>query len=143
MTRKCVVFIFFLLFAFSFSAFAQDEDLKSALDYKVQKMQKELQLTDSQVTAIRPVVQDYLMQHDALMRDTAGQGIVDHVSVKSALKALREKEYQGLGKILSPEQLKKLINKDRLAAIMNPDNPESFIDDGGPGITAGGASLKF
>ena len=55
----CASLLFLVL---SISVFAQDEDLQSTVDYKVNKMKKELNLTDSQADAIRPIIKDYLVK---------------------------------------------------------------------------------
>ena len=134
--------ILILFMILSLSAFAQDEDLQSAVDYKINKMKTELKLTDTQVNSIKPVVKDYLTKHSAILQEVAGQGIVDHVSVKGTLKALKENEYQRLSKVLSEDQMKTLINKENLMATLNPDSAESAVDDGTT-LTASGANFKF
>ena len=135
----CVLFLFLVLSA---SVFAQDVNVQSAVDYKANKMKKELNLTDNQAVAIKPILKDYLTKREAFLQEVAGQGIVDHVAVKVTLKGLKEGEYQKLSKILDEDQMKKLINKENLMAALNPDSVESMVDDG-PTLTANGANFKF
>ncbi len=142
MTGKCLACVLFLLLLLSASVFAQDEGVRSAVDYKVNKMQRELNLTYTQADAIRPIIKDYLIRREAFLQETAGQGIIDHVSVKGTLKGLKEEKYRKLGKILSEDQMKKLINKENLMATLNPDSVESTVDDGTT-LTATGANFKF
>ena len=142
MIRRCLASSLLLFSVLSVCAHAQDDDLRSKVDYKVSKMKKELNLTYSQTEALRPIIKDYLTKHEEILQEVAGQGIVDHVSVKSTLKALKENEYQQLGKILSEDQMKKLINKENLMASLNPDSMESSMDDE-PTLTASGANFKF
>ena len=139
MIRACILFLILLL---STSVFAQNDDVQSAVDYKVNKMKIGLKLTDSQALAIKPIIKDYLTKREALLQEVAGQGIVDHVAVKGTLKGLKEDEYQKLSRILSEDQMKKWINKENLRASLNPDSVESTVDDG-PTLTAGGANFKF
>ena len=134
-----VLFLFLVLSAF---VFAQDEDLRSTVDYKVNKMKTELHLDESQAHAIEPIIKDYLTRRGAILEEVAGQGIVDHVSVKNTLKGLKEKEYQKLSKILSEDQMKKWINKENLMAALNPDSLESAVDQGA-GLTGTGVNFKF
>jgi hypothetical protein len=124
-------------------AFAQDEDLVSTVDYKVNKMQKVLHLTDKQADAVRPIIKNYLIKRGAILDQVAGEGVVDHVAVKDTLKGLKENEYQELGKILSEDQMKKWIDKENLMASLNPDSAESRVDDDGPTLGANGANFKF
>jgi len=142
MIRQYLAVVMFLLFVLSVSAFAQDEDLQSTVDYKVNKMKMALKLTDAQANAIGPIIKDYLIKRGAVLQEVAGQGIVDHVSVKSTLKALKEDEYQKLGKVLSNDQLQKWIDKENLMAVLNPDSIESTVDDGQT-LGPNGANFKF
>jgi hypothetical protein len=135
----CVLLVFLLLNAI---VYAQDDDVRSAVDYKVNKMQKVLHLTDSQAEAIKPIIKDFLVKRQAVLDEAAGQGIVDHIAVKSTLKSLKEDEYQKLGKILTQEQMQKWINEENIMAALNPDSPESTVDDG-VGMDATGANFKF
>jgi hypothetical protein len=142
MIRQCLVSALFLLFVLSACAYAQDGDYQSSVDYKVDKMKKELNLNESQADAVAPVIKDYLIKRDEVLQEIAGEGIVDHTSVKSTLKALKELEYRKLSKILSKDQMEKWINKENLMATLNPDGVESTVDDG-PSLTTEGASFKF
>jgi len=142
MIHKCLACVFFMFLALSSFVFAQDENVQTAVDYKVHKMQTVLKLTDSQADAIRPIVKDYLIKRAEILQDAAGQGIVDHVAVKDTLNSLKEKEYQQLSKILSEDQMKKWIDKENLMATLNPDSVESTVDDG-VGLTPSGADFKF
>ena len=142
MIRRSLAFFLFLFFVLSTVVFAQDQDIQSTVNYKVNKMKKELHLTDSQADAIGPIIKDYLIKRQAVLDETTGQGIIDHVSVKTTLKGLKENEYQELSKILSEDQMKQWINKENLMASLNPDGVESTVDDG-PGLTPTGVGLKF
>jgi hypothetical protein len=140
--RKFLTFVLFLFFVLSAAAFAQDEDFQSTVEYRVDKMKTELNLTYSQADLIKPIIKDYLIKRAAILQDVAGEGIVDHTEVKSTLKTLKENEYRQLGKILSEDQMKKWVNKENMMAALNPDGTESTVDDS-TGLTAEGANFKF
>ena len=122
--------------------FAQDEDIQSMVDYKVQKMQKELALTDAQTHAVKPIIKDYMVKHQAILEQMGTEGIVDHVAVKGTLKQLKDYEYQQLRRILNEDQMKRWVNKENLMASMNPDGPESALDEGAS-LNGNGMNLKF
>ncbi len=142
MVRILLTLILFLFLGLSGSARAQEEDVQTSVDYRLNKMQTSLHLTDTQVSAIRPILKDYVTKHQAVLQQESGEGIVDHTAVKTTLKELKEQEYQQLSKILSEDQMKSWINKENLMAALNPDGSESAVDDG-PGLTPNGASFKF
>jgi hypothetical protein len=136
---------YFLCLFLLFPAFlcAQGQGLESAADYKINKMKKALQLTESQQVAIRPILKDYMAKRAAFLKETAGQGIVDHRSVKATLKELKDTEYQKLGEILSKDQLQKWIDKENVTAALNPDGGEIIAEDEGATLTPEGANFKF
>ena len=142
MIYKCFACLLFVFFVLSTVIFAQDEDIQSNVDYKVNKMKTVLNLTDSQVAAIRPIIKEYLTKHKVTLEEIEGQGIVDHVAEKSTLKELKEIEYQKFSKILTEDQMKKWINKENLMAALNPDGGGSSVDDGMT-LTDNGANFKF
>lgn len=142
MNLKCLAFFLFLFLVPDALVSAQEQDVQSTVDYKVNKMQKELNLTDSQAYAIRPIIKGYLIKRQAVLEETAGEGIVDHVALKGALEGLKDKEYQKLSKILSEDQMKKWVNKENLREALNPDSLESTVDDGAT-LSLSGANLKF
>ncbi len=142
MFRKHLICFLISFFVGGALVLAQEDDLQSSVDYKVNKMQKVLALTDSQAIAIKPIIKNYVSKRMAFMQETQGQGIVDHVAVKATLKQLRDNEYQQLGKVLSQDQLKKWINKETLTAALNPDSGQALVDDG-PVLTTEGANFKF
>jgi len=134
--------VFFLLLTLSAAAFAQDEGLEQMVDYKVNKMQKELHLTDGQALAVRPLIKDYLVKREEISQQTAGQGIVDHVAVKETLRALKEKTDEKLSKILTPQQMKKWIDKENLMAALNPDSFGGGMDEG-MSLSSTGVNFNF
>ena len=134
-----VLLVFLLLNTFGF---AQDEKYQPNVDYKVDKMKTELNLSESQAIAIKPIIKDYLIKRRVILEEVEGQGIVDHVAVKGSLKALKEDERRKLGKILSEDQMNKWINKENLRAALNPDGEESTVNDD-PEMNMNGADFKF
>ena len=142
MIRACLACVLFLFLVLSAFVFAQDEDLRSTVDYKVNKMKTVLNLDESQAVAIKPIINDYLTKRGVFLQEMAGRGIIDHVAVRGTLKGLKEDEHQKLSKILSEDQMKKWINKENLMAALNPDSMESAVDEGA-GLTGTGVNFKF
>jgi uncharacterized protein YbcC (UPF0753/DUF2309 family) len=136
----CFSFLFFVL---AISVFAGEDDLRVTLDYKISKLKTEYNLTENQAVAIRPVIKDYMVAREAILRDAANQGIVDKTDVKSTLKQLKEEEHSKLSRILTEDQMKKWIDKEHLMASLNPDNAESVDDTAGGGMSEAGASINF
>ena len=142
MFRKNLALVLVFFMALSVMVFAQNEDMRLTVDHRINKMKTALKLTETQINAIKPIVQEYLVKRSEILAETAGQGIIDHVAIKTTLKRLKEGEYRQLARILSEDQMKKWINKENLMASLNPDGEESMVDDG-PTLGADGANFKF
>lgn len=138
-TKKC---IFFLFLALSGWGYAQDRDLRSIVDDKVARMTRELHLTDVQAAYVRPVIKEYTQKRDELAQSVQGQGIIDHVSVKDTMRALKQKEYQGLAGILSQDQMERWVQKENLRVSLNQGEGTSQAEDD-TALTASGANFKF
>jgi hypothetical protein len=142
MSRKTLAGVLFFVLVLGTVVFAQEQDVDSAVENKINKMQRVLDLSDIQAIGIKPVIKEYLIRRQTVLNDAEGQGIVDHVAIQDTLKALKQNEYQKLGKVLTQEQLKKWIDKENLMAALNPDSAESSVEDD-VSLTANGANFKF
>ena len=142
MSRKTLAGVLFFVLVLGTVVFAQEQDVDSAVENKINKMQRVLDLSDIQAIGIKPVIKEYLIRRQTVLNDAEGQGIVDHVAIQDTFKALKQNEYQKLGKVLTQEQLKKWIDKENLMAALNPDSAESSVEDD-VSLTANGANFKF
>ena len=68
MIQKWITLFLFVFFVIKTPVFAQDEDFHPNMDYKINKMKKELNLTESQADAMRPIVKDYLISVQSFWR---------------------------------------------------------------------------
>ncbi len=71
MVRKSLACFLFLFLVLAGLAFAQDDDMRSAVDYKISKMKIALKLTDDQAAALKPVLKDYLTRRNAYLQEYA------------------------------------------------------------------------
>jgi Spy/CpxP family protein refolding chaperone len=67
MNGKIILSVFTALFLCTGSVYANK--MMMTADEKVQKMKKELNLTDDQVNQVRPIIQEYKDKMDALMQE--------------------------------------------------------------------------
>jgi hypothetical protein len=72
MMQKCLGCFLFVSFVLNIAVFAQDYDLQSNVNYKINKMKTVLGLTDSQALAIRPIIKDYLAKRRTIIEETQG-----------------------------------------------------------------------
>ncbi len=140
MNNKVVGYVLAVLFGFSLSAFAQDQ--QQSADDMTAKMATELNLTESQRDAVKPIIKEYVTKREKILEEVQGQGIVDHAAVRSAMRALKQDEYQSLSKVLSADQMERWIQKENLRAALNPGDMESQVE-GDTTLTPSGANFKF
>ena len=122
--------------------YAQAQEKTPNVDDRVARMATELNLTESQADAVKPIIKEYLAKSDALLQETQWEAIVDHTALKRAMRALKQEESQELSKILSKDQLERWIQKENLRASLNQGGGASQVEDD-VGLTLSGASFKF
>ncbi len=122
--------------------YAQAQEKTASVDDRVAQMATELNLTDAQAGAIKPIIVEYITKREKILQEAEGQLVFDHAAFKSTMMALKQIEYQKLGKILSEDQMRRLKQKEDLRAALNKDDAGS---QGGEDIsfTPDGAAIKF
>ena len=98
-------------------AWAQDEEAR--LNNTLANMKAELQLTQEQVSAVRPVMQEYDSRRQELKQRQKEDMSIDDQTIADQTARLNEEEAQALGKVLDPEQMKKWKNKQRMRSALN------------------------
>jgi hypothetical protein len=121
--------------------YAQAQEKTPNVDDRVARMATELNLTDTQANAIKPIIAEYVTKREQVLQEAEAQAIIDHSALKSAMMVLKQDEYQKLSKILSEDQIRRWKQKEDLRAALNNGDTESHEDDAT--FTANGASLKF
>ena len=119
-------------FIFVLNAYAQEK--LSNIDDIVAKMKMELNLTQRQIDAIKPIINENLAARKQFRQNLRQQGITDVVTIKNQMEQLNEIENQRLSHILSQDQMNKWIEKEHLREMLNPDKR----DDAGDPESAGG-----
>jgi len=140
MNNKIMGYFLAAFFVLGTSVYAQD--LQLSLNDRVYRMTRELNLTDTQADAVKPIIKGYMTKREAALQEAQTQAIVDHAALRNAIEALKRDQYQKLSKILSEDQLHRWIQKENLRAALNKDNMEGQFEEG-PTLTADGANLKF
>ena len=85
------------------------------VDDMVQKMKKDLNLTDEQADAIKPIIEEKIAKRKELM-ETQGQEAGSLDAIRSQMEKLNKEQDQQLSKILSPDQMETMKAQRHLAA---------------------------
>ena len=140
MNNKMMGYVLAVFLSIGASVYAQD--LQLSVNDRVARMARELNLTDAQAAAVKPIIKEYMTKCEAVLQEAQAEAIIDRAALKSAIESLKRDQYQKLGKILSEDQLKKWVQKEHLRAALNKEDMGGQFEDG-PTLTAEGASLKF
>ena len=132
LTRRIWGLCLAVFFVLSFSSFAKADP--SSVDDIVAKMKTELNLTQQQIDAIKPIIREYVTARKQLIKSFRQQGLMDKDAVKSQMDQLKSVERQKLGQILGQDQMNKWIEKENFNAMLNPDS----VDDSGNSSSSGG-----
>lgn len=119
---KNKVIVLYLLVSFLFSGrlvCAQEED--KSVDGTMTRMKIQLNLTQEQVTAVKPIVEEYVSRSKDLMQSPESTFMPDKRRVRSQMKQLKEEEDERLGHVLTPDQMKKWKQCESIKDFLNQD----------------------
>lgn len=135
-----VVLIGLLFFGLSVAFAKEIQSLSDVLN----KMKKELQLTDEQVEAIKPIIKENLAKRQKLFDSISGDPVINKSQFKIEMMKLKEEENEKLSKVLSKEQMKKLIDRQHIKESLNKDQID-FSEglSSGVSLSPEGGSLQF
>jgi hypothetical protein len=108
--------LLFLVFTFS-TAFANEGQINDLLH----KMKTVLHLSEEQVETIKPIVKENLERRQEVMEGLQSEAVFNKSSYKREMLKLREEENQELSKVLTPEQMKILLNRQHIQDSLNKD----------------------
>lgn len=135
-------------FAVSLAAFwilagaVQADDLQNSVKEAVARMKQELNLTDEQAAAIKPIIKASAQQRQAFL-EGEGNMFANKKMVKAMMLKFREEEDQQLSKVLSGEQMAKMLEKRRLRQGLNKDQVDFSDALGANSVNMDGATMAF
>ena len=113
---RCLLVVSFFL---AVSVYAQET---TSVSYIVAKMKKELNLTQEQVDAVKPILAEDMAKRDELKQSLRDQvTISDSSAIQSKIGELDRDENKKLSMILTKDQMNKWIQKQNLKNIFNKD----------------------
>jgi Spy/CpxP family protein refolding chaperone len=118
MKSKWIICVFVSLFVVATMVNAAEVTTLNGL---IAKMTKELNLTPEQVEHVRPIVKDNVLKRQAFFDEQEGQPVLNNEKFKAMSRKLRKEMDQQLAKVLTPEQMNKLIAKQNIRESLNKD----------------------
>jgi predicted protein tyrosine phosphatase len=116
---------------------------KDNSDAVVLRMKKDLSLSDEQVEHVTLIIKSNMIKRQKLLESYEGNFIASKKSIKLALAQIRQEENNELGQVLTKEQMKKLLTKQRVRDSLNKDQIDFGDGYGDVVLNPQGGSLKF
>ena len=108
-----------ILFLLAGSVYAQESTSVSDI---VAKIQKELNLTQQQIDAVKPIIRENIAKREELRQSVEDQTmIIDRDIIQSKIEQLDQDEDQKLSQILTRDQMNKWVQKQKLRNAFNRD----------------------
>jgi hypothetical protein len=101
---------------------AQAEDNNA--DEILAKMKTQLNLTDTQVNDVTPIIKEYAGRRQALMQIPETVFSPSKSRIRSQVEQLREEENKKLRQVLTPDQMKKWDHSENVKGFLNQDETE-------------------
>jgi len=119
MRRKIIRHVLIILFLSTVSAYAQEAESVNDI---VVKMKNELNLTQQQTDAVKPIIEEDMARREELRQGIQDQAMItDRATIESKIEQLDQDENQKLSQILTKDQMNKWIQKQRLKNAFNKD----------------------
>lgn len=134
MRIKTIAGILIVLFFTAVSGYTQGYQPPSADDI-ITKMKGELNLTDEQVSQIKPIIENEIQQQQAIKEQAKSQG-TDRETVKSQLQTLRNDTESKLSQYLSQDKMTQWRDDQKRRERLNGD-PNSDSGSAGQGRKSG------
>ncbi len=132
-----------VIFIFAFMVPAHADELQRNVNETVAQMQKNLDLTDDQLAAVKQIVKAAMSDSQAVLNSTNGDMIVDKKEMRTKMLEIRNEEDQRLSKVLSEDQMKKLIAKRHIKESLNKDQIDFSESLGTGSFNPDGATMQF
>ncbi|MEI7998308.1 MAG: hypothetical protein WCH62_02210 [Candidatus Omnitrophota bacterium] len=144
MKDKLAGFLIMIFFVTAVSVYAAEKERHLSVNEIVAKMKTELNLTDEQALSVKPIVKKALTEQKAFFDSIEGEPVLNTENLRMNMRKFQEEENQELSKVLTPEQMKKRIEKQHLRESLNKDKID-FSESLSAGVvmTPQGGSMSF
>ena len=138
MKTGCLVAVLTIIFG-AFPLHAEQLSLNQVLN----QMKRDLKLSDEQVEGIRPIIQLSMNNRQAFFHSMGDDVIVDKKAFRVQMLKLRNEENQQLSKVLSQDQMNKLIEKQHMRDSLNKDQIDFSEGHNSGALNLDGATMSF
>ena len=118
---KVRIIFSFLIVLLSSASFIQAKDQQSNLKEIVEKMRVDLNLTDKQAEKVKTIIKSNTVKIESFFKSIEDEPVFNQRNVQARMRQLREEENIELSKVLTEEQMNKVITKQKMRDRLNRD----------------------
>ena len=149
MPRNIVIVIFFIFLTSIFVLDANarwgmqngghrtSEEQPPSADEIIAKMKTQVNLTQQQVDALKPIIENNIIQCQQLMQDLKKEGVTDKSIIQNTMQQLEKDKNQKIAQILTKDQMDKWVSYQNYQNMLNQDRANDTQDQMGQGHRRG------
>lgn len=108
------------------------EEQPSADDI-IAKMKTQVKLTQQQTDAIKPIIENNIIQRQQLMEDLEKEGVTDKSIIQNTMEQLEKDKNQKLSQVFTKDQMDKWISYQNYQKMLNQDRANDAQNQMGQG----------
>ena len=111
---------------------ASEEQPPSA-DEIIAKMKTQVNLTKQQTDALKPIIENNIIQRQQLMQDLKKEGVTDKSIIHNTIEQLEKDNNQKIAQVLTKDQMDKWVSYQNYQKMLNQDRANDTQDQMGQG----------
>ena len=109
------------------------EEQPPSADEIIAKMKTQINLTKQQADALKPIIENNIMQRQQLMQDLKKEGVTDKSIIQNTMEQLEKDKNQKIAQILTKDQMDKWVSYKNYQKMLNQDRANDTQDQMGQG----------
>ena len=109
------------------------EEQPPSADEIIAKMKTQVNLTQQQVDALKPIIENNIIQCQQLMQDLKKEGVTDKSIIQNTMEQLEKDKSQKMAQVLTKDQMDKWISYQNYQKMLNQDRANDTQDQMGQG----------
>ena len=110
---------------------ASEEQLST--DEIIAKMKTQVNLTQQQVDALKPIIENNIIRRQQLMQDLKKEGVTDKSIIQNTMEQLEKDKNQKIAQVLTKDQMDKWVSYQNYQKMLNQDRANDTQNQMGQG----------
>ena len=102
-------------------------------DEIIEKMKTQVNLTKQQADALKPIIENSIIQRQQLMQDLKKEGVTDKSIIQNTVEQLEKDKNQKIAQVLTKDQMDKWVAYQNYQKMLNQDRANDTQNQMGQG----------